>query len=80
MLSIYDDTTDDMTSRSVERIILIPNNDQGSYYFIYLRTGKRIHTIQWMELHVTYGVFRRVEELDDKEGIHEMVNGEPLFE
>ena len=41
---------------------------------------KHIHTIQWTELHIIDEVIRRVEELDEKEGIHEMVDGEPLFE
>jgi hypothetical protein len=50
---VYDGTSNDQNSRSVAAIALRPRNNRGSYYFMSLRTGKRIHAKKWIELPVT---------------------------
>ena len=45
-----------MTPMSVVGIALRPKNDRGSYYFISLNTGRRIHVRQWTVLHTTESV------------------------
>lgn len=77
---VFDETTNDLTSRSVGAIALRPKNNRGSYYFMNLSTGRRIHANQWTELPITKEVINRVEELADPDGIEDMINGEPLFE
>ena len=45
-----------MTPMSVVGIALRPKNDRGSYYFISLNAGRRIHVRQWTVLHTTESV------------------------
>ena len=50
---VYENTKNDMTFRSVGAITFRPKNEMGSYYFMSLRSGRRIHSNQWTVLHVT---------------------------
>jgi hypothetical protein len=67
---VFDETTNDMKSRSVGGIALRPKNDRGSYYFMSLRTGRRIHATRWTELPITDEVIQRVDDLASNDGIN----------
>ena len=41
-------------------IAIRPENYRGSYYFISLETGIRIHARKWTFLHITESVINRV--------------------
>ena len=69
-----------MTFRSVGAIALRPKNEMGSYYFMSLRSGRHIHSNQWMVLHVTDKVVQRVHDLANQEGVKDMKDGQILFE
>ena len=69
-----------MTFRSVGAIALRPKNEMGSYYFMSLRSGRRIHSNQWTVLHVTDDVVQRVYDLSDQGGVQDMKYGQILFE
>ena len=49
-----------MMPRSIGGIALRPKNDRGSYYFMSLETGIRIHARQWTVLHSTELVIGKV--------------------
>ena len=68
-----------MTFRSVGAIALRPKNEMGSYYFMSLRSGKRIHSNQWTVLHVTDEVVQQVHDLADQEGVQDMKDVQILF-
>ena len=76
---LYENNRNKMTPRSVDGIALRPKNDRGSYYFMSLEIGRRIHAWQWTVLHVTESVIGRVDQLSANEGINVMVDGEMLF-
>ena len=75
---VYEETSNNMTPRSVGGIEPRPKNYRGLYYFMSLKTGRRIHDRQWIVIHVTVSVIYRVEKLAADEGIN--VDGEILFE
>ena len=77
---VYNGTDSMMKLRSVGAIALRPHNNRGSYSFMSLNTGKKIHSNQWTELAINEEVIKRVEELAEAEGINEMINGELTFE
>ena len=62
---VYKNTGNDMTPRILGGIALRPKNDRGSYYFMSLDTGRRIHARQWTILHITKSVIWRVYQLDE---------------
>ena len=69
-----------MKHRSVGGIVLRPKNYRGSYYFMSLKTGRRIHVRQWNVLHITESVICRVEKLAVGKGTNGIVDGDMLFE
>ena len=52
----------------------------GSYYFMSLRSGRRINSNQWTVLHVTDEVLHRVHDLADQDGVQDTKYGQILFE
>ena len=58
---------------------MYPSNERGGYYFMSLRTGKRLHGFIWNEVPVTEEVIDRVEQLGEEDGQPLMENG-PIFE
>ena len=49
------------TSRTTPAIALIPTgNVQGGYFFMSLRTGKRLHRRKWTELPTTEEIIKKV--------------------
>ena len=60
---VYENTRNDMTPRSLGGIALRPKNDRGSYYFMSLDTGRRIHARQWTILQITESVIGKVYQL-----------------
>ena len=77
---VYKNTKNDMTFRSVGAIAIRPKNEMGSYYFMSLRIGRRIHSNQWTVLHVTDEVLQRVHDLADQDGVQDMKDGQIIFE
>ena len=77
---VYDSTTNTTKSRSIGAVALKPSNKRGSYYFMSLSTGKRIHCYQWTELPIPDYVIDRVEEMAARENQPIMTNGYPIFE
>ena len=76
---VYENTRIGMTPWSVGIIETGTKDDIGSYYFMSLKTGRRINAREWTVLHVTEFVTYRVEQLDIDEGINEMMDREILF-
>ena len=64
---VYRTTTNDKTPRAARAIALRPSNNQGGYYFMSLKTGKRIHGFQWTKLAITQEVIDRVHELAEQQ-------------
>ena len=64
---VYRTTTNDKTPRAARAITLRPSNNQGGYYFMSLKTGKRIHGFQWTKLAITQEVIDRVHELAEQQ-------------
>ena len=61
--------TNDNNPRSVEAIALYPTgNAQGSWVFMSLLTGHRIHRYQWDVVTMTDAIINRVEALAPAEG------------
>ena len=58
-----------MSSMIVGAITLRPKNESGSYHFMSLHMGRKIHLILWTVLHVTDEVVQRVHELAERDGI-----------
>ena len=56
-----------MNSRTVGAIILRASNEHGSYYFMSLRTCRRLNSSQWTELPITDEVIDRVDNMVKKE-------------
>ena len=50
---VYESTRNAMEQRTVGAISLRPSNNHGSYYFMFLETGKRLNCYQWNELPIT---------------------------
>ena len=42
---------------------LNPSNKKGGYYFMSIRTGRKLHGFVWKELPITEEVITRVEDL-----------------
>jgi len=64
---VYRTTKNDKTPRAARAIALRPSNNQGGYYFMSLKTGKRIHGFQWTRLATTQSVIDRVHELAEQQ-------------
>ena len=77
---VYVGTRNDMTSRSVPAIALQESNDFGGFYFMSLKTGKRIHSNKWSQLPIREDVVKKVQHLADLENQPKMKRGELLFE
>ena len=67
---VYEKTRNNMTPKSVGGTALIPKNYRGSYYFVSLKTGRRVHARQWNILHITESVIGMAEQLAPDEEIN----------
>ena len=56
-----------MHSCTIGAITLRVSNEHGSYYFMSLRTGRRLNSSQWTELPITDEVTDRVDNMVKKE-------------
>ena len=54
-------TSNIMKIRSVPGIALKPSNNDGGQYFMFLYSGKRIHSYIWEDLPIDEGLIHRVE-------------------
>ena len=78
-VQLYRSTNNTPKARSVGAMALLPSNDQGGYWFMYLKTGHKLHGYHWVELPISDEVIDRVEQLADEQGQLLMENG-PIFE
>ena len=77
---VHDGTNNTQKSRSVGAIALRPKNLHGSYYFMSLKTGRQIHSNNWIELPITQQVITHVEAIAKAEGMPPLIDGELFFE
>ena len=56
-----------MNSRTVGAIILWVSNEHGTYYFMSLRTDRRLNSSQWTEFPITDELIDRVDNMAKKE-------------
>ena len=77
-----DDTiTNDNKYRTVGAIALYPGDDRvGSWFFMSLVSGKRIHASQWTKCHITKEVIDRVHDIAKKQGQSRIVNENFIFQ
>jgi hypothetical protein len=67
--------------RRTSAICLRPSNSQGGYYFMSIRTGRRIHGYRFTELSMPQHIIDRVHQLADDEGAPNLDDdGCPVFE
>ena len=78
-VQLYEKTTNTQKARSVGAIAMYPSNERGGYYFMSLRTGKRLHGFIWNEVPITDEVISRVEQLGEEDG-QLMMMDRPIFE
>ena len=64
---VYNKTTITRKPRSTRGIALRPSNSQGGYYFMSLKTCKKIHGFQWTWLAITDEVVGRVHALAEEQ-------------
>ena len=67
-------------ARNVGAIALYQADENGSWYFMSLETGKRLHSNNWIEVPISDDVIRRVNELGLQEGQTDMRRDGPVFE
>ena len=77
---VYIGNTNSKKQKKVVAIALIPENERGGYYFMYLATGKQLHDLIWKEIPINDQVISRVNNLVTKENQTEMTKGYPIFE
>ena len=77
---IHIGTTNTMKTRTIDAIATKPASGRRGYHFMSLKTGKRVHAMNWTELPMPDYVIERVHELASREGAPEFINGGPLFE
>ena len=65
-VNIYDGIDNTMKSRTVGEIALRASNEHGSYYFMSLRTDRRLNSSQWTELYITNEIIDRVKTCPNK--------------
>ena len=65
-------------SRSVGAVALNTSNERGGYYFMSLRTGRKLHNLIWIEFPITSEVITRFKELGKEDKQPLMKNG-PIF-
>ena len=70
-----------MTPRAVGAIALYPaNNGQGGWYFLYLRSGKRVLCNQWDNAVIFQKVIDRVHSLEDSKKYDIQYKNDDLFD
>ena len=67
-------------ARTVVGIALYQADENGSWYFMSLETGERLHSNNWIELPISDDIIRRVNEMGLHEGQADMRRGGPIFE
>ena len=67
-------------ARTVGAIALYQADENGSWYFMSLETGERLHSNNWIEAPISDDVIRRVNELGLQEGQTDMRRDGPVFE
>jgi len=78
---IHDGTDNSQRPRSIGAIALRPKyQSSGSYYFMSLESGRKVHSNNWIELGITDAVIARVEQLAIQDGVAPMIDGELNFE
>lgn len=77
----YTETKNDETARAVGAIALYPcGNTQGGWYFMSLKTGKRIKCYKWTVAPICDQVIKRVHQLAEREkGKTTLTNGQLEF-
>ena len=78
-IQLFEGTKNTQRSRSVGAVALISSNEIGGYYFMSLRTGRKLHGFIWTEFTITEEIIVRVEELGKEDKQPLMENG-PIFE
>ena len=78
-VQLYEGTTNTHHHRLLGDIAINLSNEKGGNYFMYLRTGRKLHGFLWTELTITEEVISRVEELG-KEYEHPLMKNGPIFE
>ena len=58
---VYTGITKILKRRSIPSIALRESNEDGGHFFMFIYTGKYIHSDNWVELSIEDGVFKRVE-------------------
>ena len=66
-VNLYDGTDNTMNSRTVGAITLRASNEHGSYYFISLRSDRRLKSSQWTELPIIDEIIDRVDNMSKQE-------------
>ena len=77
---VHTDTENNMNSRTVPAISLKESNDMNGQYFMFLNTGKRIHSKHWDQIPIDEFTIDKVKELTTKEEQPTIKNKCPLFE
>ena len=78
---VHDGTDNSQRPRSIGAIALRPKyQSSGSYYFMSLESGRKVHSNNWIELGITDAVIARVEQLAIQDGVDPMIDGELNFE
>ena len=79
-LTVENTPTNSMKPRTIPAISLGPSgNTQGTYYFMNLLTGKRVHGRTWQRLPITTDIINSVHRLAEKQRMPDMPEG-PIFE
>lgn len=77
---IHDGTDNTQKPHIIRAIALRPKDNSGSYYFMSLETGKRVHSNNWVELSITDNVIARAKALAAHDGMDDLIDGELIFE
>ncbi len=77
---VYTGTSNTMQRRGVRAIALREHNFHGSFWFMSLETGHRLHSSQWTELPIDDYAISRVHELAMAQNQPLLHNQSPLFE
>ena len=72
---IKERSTNNTKKRNTAEIKLRISNKRGGHYFMYLKTGRQLHSYQWKELHITGAVIYCIEEMATAEEAPEMIDG-----
>ena len=78
-IQLFEGTENTQQIRSVGAVALNTPNEKVGYYFMFIRTGRKIHGLIWMELPIKEEVITRDEDIG-KKGKHLLMKNGPIFE